>query len=86
MFPLDSVDMEKFIFDGAKQNWENYLSNIKKLLHQTCITTNDTLLEEKINQIDNKYHFNVDSSNNSYEDKHSGFFSNNDDDNYDEFI
>ena len=29
MFPLDSSNMDKYIFDEAFQTWENYLSNIK---------------------------------------------------------
>ena len=52
MFPLDSIDMEKYIFDASKQTWENYISNIKKLLAQSPITTNETIIEEKNNKLD----------------------------------
>ena len=86
MFPLDSLDIDKFIFDEAKDNWKNYISNIKKILSPTCITTNDTVLEEKSNKIDNKNNFIVDSNNNSFEEKNGGLFNYNDDENYDDFM
>ena len=57
MFPLDSIDMDKYIFNESNQTWENYLSNIKKLLIQPCIpciTTNDTIFEEKNNKKEKK--------------------------------
>ena len=86
MFPLDSLDIDKFIFDEAKDNWKNYISNIKKILSPTCITTNDTVLEEKCNKSDNKNNFIVDSNNNSFEEKNGGLFNYNDDENYDDFM
>ena len=51
MFPLDSINMDKFIFDESKQKWEDYIANIKKLISQNCTTTNETILEEKKNKI-----------------------------------
>ena len=50
IFPLESSEIDKYIFDESKEKWENYLSNIKKLLSQNLIiTTNDTFLEDKNN-------------------------------------
>ena len=85
MFPLNSIDMDKFIFNESNQTWENYLSNIKKLLIQPClplITTNDTIFEEKNNKKD-KFDLNNMSS---YEEKDEGFFSDNDDENYNDYL
>ena len=59
MFPLDSSDMDKFIFNENSQTWENYLSNIKKLLTQTCFTTNDSIIEDKNNKMDKSYLSNI---------------------------
>ena len=39
--------MDKFIFDEESQSWENYISNIKKLLNVSNITTNDSIFEDK---------------------------------------
>ena len=65
MFPLESSDMEKYIFDESKEKWEDYLSNIKKkLLLINIITTNDTFLDDKnnISKIEEKNNsFNLDS-------------------------
>ena len=80
MFPLDSIDMDKFIFDEFKQTWEDYISNIKKILNQACITTNETALEEKNNK-NNKYSFNTNSNNNSFEEKDVGLFNDSEDEN-----
>lgn len=85
MFPLDSTDMDKFIFDEFKQTWEDYISNIKKILNPTCITTNETALEEKNNK-NNKYSFNTNSNNNSFEEKDVGLFNDSEDENIDNFI
>ena len=50
IFPLESSEIDKYIFDESKEKWEDYLSNIKKLLSQNLIiTTNDTFLEDKNN-------------------------------------
>ena len=82
---MDSIDIDKFIFNESNQTWENYLSNIKKLLVQPCIpciTTNDTIMEEKNNKKDK-----LDLNNmSSYELKNEGFFSDNDDENYDDYL
>ena len=88
MFPLDSVDMDKFIFNESKQKWEDYISNIKKILNPSSIITNDTTLEENINKIDNKYNYtyNINSNNNSFDEKDEGLFSYNDEENIDEYI
>ena len=87
MFPLDSIDMEKFIFDASKQKWENYISNVKKLLAQSPITTNETIIEEKNNKLDlldknsmSEIHEN--SNNNSFDEKSYGIFSMNGDENF----
>ena len=87
MFPLDSIDMEKFIFDASKQTWENYISNVKKLLAQSPITTNETIIEEKNNKLDfldknsmSEIHEN--SNNNSFDEKSYGIFSMNGDENF----
>ena len=65
MFPLESPDMEQYIFDESKEKWEDYLSNIKKkLLLINIITTNDTFLDDKnnISKIEEKNNsFNLDS-------------------------
>ena len=65
MFPLESSDMEQYIFDESKEKWEDYLSNIKKkLLLINIITTNDTFLDDKnnISKIEEKNNsFNLDS-------------------------
>ena len=47
MFPLNSIDMDKFIFDESKQSLEQFITNIKKYVSPPCITTNDTVLERK---------------------------------------
>ena len=87
MFPLDSIDMDKFIFDASKQTWYNYISNAKKLLSQSPITTNETIIEEKNNKLDifdknimSDIHDN--SNNNSFDDKSYGIFSMNGDENF----
>ncbi len=87
MFPLDSFDMDKFIFDASKQTWDNYISNVKKLLTQSPITTNETIIEEKNNKLDildknimSDIHDN--SINNSFDDKSYGIFSMNADENF----
>ena len=50
IFPLQCSEIDKFIFNESKEKWEDYLSNIKKLLSQNLIiTTNDTFLEDKNN-------------------------------------
>ena len=47
---MQCADIDKFIFNESKEKWEDYLSNIKKLLSQNLIiTTNDTFLEDKNN-------------------------------------
>ena len=87
MFPLDSIDMDKFIFDASKQTWDNYISIVKKLLTQSPITTNETIIEEKSNKLDilgknsiSDIHDN--SNNNSFDDKSYGIFSMNGDENF----
>ena len=81
MFPLDSIDMDKFIFDESKQSWDKYLSEIKKLLTPPCITTNDTALEDK------KKDFDIcNNSDISLEDKNEGLFSYNDEENFDDYV
>ena len=86
MFPLDSIDMDKFIFDASKQTWENYISNIKKLLAQSPITTNETIIEEKNNKLSfldkNSMSDIHDNSNNSFDEKSYGIFSMNADENF----
>ena len=80
--------MDKFIFNESKQKWEDYISNIKKVLNPSSIITNDTALEENINKIDNKYNYtyNINSNNNSFDEKDEGLFSYNDEENIDEYI
>ena len=80
--------MDKFIFNESKQKWEDYISNIKKVLNPSSIITNDTALEENINKIDNKYNYtyNINSNNNSFDEKDEGLFSSNDDENIDQYI
>ena len=80
MFPLDSSDMDKFIFNENSQTWENYLTNIKKLLTQTCFTTNDSIIEDKNNKMDKSYLSNI-----SNEGKDEGLFSF-EDENADDYI
>ena len=47
---MQCSEIDKFIFNESKEKWEEYLSNIKKLLSQNLIvTTNDTFLEDKNN-------------------------------------
>ena len=87
MFPLDSIDMEKFIFDASKQTWENYISNVKKLLAQSPITTNETIIEEKNNKLDfldknSMSDIHANSNNNSFDEKSYGIFSMNGDENF----
>ncbi len=84
MFPLDSYNMDKYIFDEAFQTWENYLSNIKKLLNQTCNATNDITFEDKNNKIDKSDLSNI-SDSISYEEKDEGLFSN-DDENANDYL
>lgn len=86
MFPLDSAEMDKFIFDGSYQKWENYISNIKKLLTPACITTNDTALEEKSKNNEKIDLNNISSYNISLEEKDGGLFSPNDEENYDDYM
>ena len=73
--------MDKFIFDDSKQKFDDYLSNIKKILSQNIIiTTNDTFLEEKnnISKIEEKNNsFNLD----SFDEKEEALFSFNSDEN-----
>ena len=65
IFPLQTSEIDKFIFNESKEKWEEYLSSIKKLLSQNLvITTNDTFLEDKnnISKIEDKEaSFNLDS-------------------------
>ena len=79
MFPLDSYDMDKFIFDESKQSWDKYISDIKKILNPSCITTNETVLEDKKKEDDINNNSSI-----SFEDKNEGFFSNNEDENFDD--
>ena len=47
---MQCSEIDKFIFNESKEKWEDYLSNIKKLLSQNMIiTTNDTFLKDKNN-------------------------------------
>ena len=49
---METSDIDKFIYDKSKQKWEDYLMNIKKSLPtQSIITTNDTFVEEKNDNI-----------------------------------
>ena len=73
--------MDKFIFNENLQTWENYISNIKKLLSRTCIiSTNDSIFEENSNKIDKSYLNNI-----SNEGKDEGLFSN-DEENSNDYI
>ena len=85
MFPLDSIDMDKFIFDESKLTWEEYFSNVKKILSPSLITTNDTLIEEKNDKMEN-YNVNIKSNNMSFEEKEQSFFSYNNDESLDDFM
>ena len=80
MFPLDSIDMDKFIFDESKQSWDKYISDIKKILNPSCITTNETALEDKKKEYDINNNSSI-----SFENKNEGFFSYNEDENFDDF-
>jgi len=78
LFPLETSDIDKFIYDKSKQKWEDYLMNIKKALPtQSIITTNDTFVEEKNDNIskieDKSFEYN------SFDDKEEGLFSYNSD-------
>ena len=91
MFPLDSIDMDKFIFDDSKKTWDDYISNIKKLLGHSSITTNDSPVDEKnkhLEILDKKGIINIDNNSNcnSFEEKDYGIFSNNDSLNLEDFI
>ena len=80
MFPLDSIDMDKFIFDESKQSWDKYISDIKKILNPLCITTNETVLKDKKKEYDINNNSSI-----SFESKNEGFFSDNEDENFDDF-
>ena len=41
--------MEKFIYDESKQNWKDYLNDVKKILNSINSFTNDTEMEDKKN-------------------------------------
>ena len=85
MFPLDSIDMDKFIFNESKLTWEEYLSNVKKILSPSLITTNDTLIEEKNDKMEN-YNVNIKSNDMSFEEKEQSFFSYNNDESLEDFM
>ena len=41
--------MDKFIYEESKQNWDDYLNDVKKILNNINSFTNDTEIEEKKN-------------------------------------
>ena len=41
--------MEKFIYDESKQNWKDYLNDVKKILNNINSFTSDTEMEDKKN-------------------------------------
>ena len=81
MFPLNSIDMDKFIFDESKQSLEQFITNIKKYVSPPCITTNDTVLERKRKEKD----FDLNNSSISLEDKNGGLFSDSEEANIGDF-
>ena len=85
MFPLDSIDMDKYIFDESKQTWKDYISNIKKILTPALISTNETIFEEKNDKIEND-DVNNKSSNMSFEEKEQSFFSYNNEESFEDFM
>ena len=72
--------MDKFIFDESKQSWDKYISDIKKILNPLCITTNETVLKDKKKEDDINNNSSI-----SFEDKNGGLFSDNENENFDDF-
>ena len=72
--------MDKFIFDESKQSWEQYLSDVKRIINPSCITTNETALEDKRKEYDINNNSSI-----SFEDKNGGLFSDNENENFDDF-
>ena len=72
--------MDKFIFDESKQSWEQYLSGVKRIINPSCITTNETALEDKRKEYDINNNSSI-----SFEAKNGGLFSDNEDENFDDF-
>ena len=70
MFPLDSIDMDKFIFDNENQDFEEYIYTIKKLLSQNNNTYETTIFETKVLKNDSleedDINYEIEKKNNTY--------------------
>ena len=70
MFPLDSIDMDKFIFDNENQDFEEYILTIKKLLSQNNNTYETTIFETKVLKNDSleedDINYEIEKKNNTY--------------------
>ena len=58
LFPMNNIDMDKYIFNIKKDDFNEFKSNIKKLFEQ--ILSNDSIYEQKIKKF-NKEEFKLES-------------------------
>ena len=66
LFPMDHIDMDKFIFNIKEDNLIDFISNIKKIVIDKSFS-NDTNFEEKIKKI-NQEDLKIDAKNIDYSD------------------
>ena len=77
--------MDKFIYEESKQNWDDYLNDVKKILNNINSFTNDTEMEEKKN--DKLEEFNSNNEINNFSDEEqSGLFGHNNNEDEDMFL
>ena len=66
LFPMDQIDMNKFIFHIKIDNLYDFIDNIKKLIFEQSLS-NDTNNEDKFKKV-NKDEFKIDTKNLDYSD------------------
>ena len=66
IFPMNHIDMEKFIFNINKDNLNEFIIKIKKIVFEMLLSS-DTNYEEK-NRAKNKGEFNINTDNLEYSD------------------
>ena len=66
IFPMNHIDMEKFIFNINKDNISKFISKIKKIVFEMSLS-NDTNYEERIKS-NNKKEFKISTDNLDYSD------------------
>ena len=66
LFPMDQIDMDKFIFQTKEDNLSEYIENIKKIIFEQSLS-NVTNFEEKFKKV-NKNELKIDTNNLDYSD------------------